>query len=90
MKEALNIYDEIDVLVNNAGYIKGALIEALEYVDPYDLNKLIIILILTNGPSYLVLLDYLRDLRRTSSGLEVLLALSCPILEKNLKVLSYL
>ena len=34
-KEALNIYGGIDVLVNNAGYIEGALIEELEYVDQY-------------------------------------------------------
>lgn len=30
VKEALKIYDGIDVLVNNAGYIEGAIVEELE------------------------------------------------------------
>ncbi len=34
VKEALEIYGGIDVLVNNAGYIEGALVEELEYLPP--------------------------------------------------------
>ena len=32
VKEALKIYGGIDVLVNNAGYIEGAIVEELEYI----------------------------------------------------------
>lgn len=68
-KEALNIYGGIDVLVNNAGYIEGALIEELEYVDPYYLKRPMIRIVLTDVPSHLVLLDCIKNSRRTCSGL---------------------
>ena len=42
VREALAIYGGIDVLVNNAGYIEGAMVEELEY-GPKDSPKAFVI-----------------------------------------------